>query len=128
MSHGETPDEAVANVHVAKELWIETALSEGQTVPEPSNVRGYSGRLVLRIPRSLHRKLAGQAKRDGVSLNQYLLTLLAEGSEKQGPVHGILELLQSMRKDIDVIKKMSTLAPKNERDFEASTADLPARQ
>lgn len=37
----------------------------------------YSGRLVLRIPRSLHKELKEQAAREGVSLNQYMLYKLA---------------------------------------------------
>jgi predicted HicB family RNase H-like nuclease len=38
----------------------------------------YSGKFALRLPKSLHRQLAEGAVRDGVSLNQYLVTLLAE--------------------------------------------------
>lgn len=38
----------------------------------------YSGRLVLRIPRSLHRELKKAAEIEGVSLNQYMLYKLAK--------------------------------------------------
>ena len=38
----------------------------------------YSGRFVLRIPRSLHRELKEAADREGVSLNQYVLYKLAK--------------------------------------------------
>lgn len=37
-------------------------------------------RLSLRIPESLHRQLAAQADQEGVSLNQYLVFLLAQRS------------------------------------------------
>jgi hypothetical protein len=37
----------------------------------------YSGRFNLRIPRSLHERLAYEAKQEGVSLNQYALYKLA---------------------------------------------------
>ena len=37
----------------------------------------YSGRLLLRIPKELHRDLAESAKRNGVSLNQYVAYKLA---------------------------------------------------
>lgn len=37
-------------------------------------------RLSLRLPESLHRQLAMQARREGVSLNQYLVYLLAQRS------------------------------------------------
>lgn len=38
----------------------------------------YSGKLVLRIPRSLHRSLKEAAAVEGVSLNQYMLYKLAK--------------------------------------------------
>lgn len=37
----------------------------------------YSGRLVLRIPRSLHKSLKEAAAVEGVSLNQYMLYKLS---------------------------------------------------
>ena len=32
---GKTAEEAVAEVEIAKRLWIETALEDGKTIPEP---------------------------------------------------------------------------------------------
>lgn len=34
-AHGDTADEAVREVQIAKELWLETAVEKGITVPEP---------------------------------------------------------------------------------------------
>lgn len=42
------------------------------------SLEGYSGKLVLRIPRSLHRELKEAAEMEGVSLNQYMLYKLAK--------------------------------------------------
>lgn len=42
-----------------------------------ASLEEYSGRLVLRIPRSLHRSLKEQAEIEGVSLNQYMLYKLS---------------------------------------------------
>ncbi|TKB31861.1 MAG: toxin-antitoxin system HicB family antitoxin, partial [Mesorhizobium sp.] len=36
------------------------------------------GKLVLRMPKSLHQRTALYAERDGVSLNQFIVTCLAE--------------------------------------------------
>ena len=47
------------------------------TLEEYRNQREYSGRLMLRIPKELHRELAEAAKANGVSLNQYALYKLA---------------------------------------------------
>ena len=40
--------------------------------------REYSGRLLLRIPKELHKQLVADAKENGVSLNQYALYKLAK--------------------------------------------------
>lgn len=59
------------------------AAAEQETDPPVSledfraSLEGYSGRLVLRIPRSLHRTLKLEADAEGVSLNQYMLYKLA---------------------------------------------------
>lgn len=37
----------------------------------------FSGKLNIRIPKSLHCQLSHEAKRDGVSLNQYIIYKLA---------------------------------------------------
>jgi len=77
MSDGETIEEVHANIREAMEGWIETKLEAGFEVPMPIDVDSYSGKFVLRIPKSLHARLAGEAERDGVSLNQYALYKLA---------------------------------------------------
>jgi antitoxin HicB len=83
---GETPAEALAELRDAMAAWLTVAVEDGQPVPDPpppatvevdpSTVR-YSGRLLLRMPKSLHRELAEQAEREGVSLNQLVVTHLA---------------------------------------------------
>ncbi len=36
MAHGETKEEALKEIDIAKELWIEAAKEEGLPIPEPS--------------------------------------------------------------------------------------------
>jgi antitoxin HicB len=81
MSDGETIEEAVANGRDAQQAWITAMHDAGRTVPLPGAEPGtrYSGRWVLRTPRSLHRSLADRARREGVSLNTLAVALLAEG-------------------------------------------------
>jgi antitoxin HicB len=79
MSQGATPDEAIAMIREAMELWLEGALEQDDPIPEPALAfPDYSGKFVVRIPRSLHRKLAEQADRDEVSLNTFVTAALAE--------------------------------------------------
>ncbi|ADR37667.1 Uncharacterized protein family UPF0150 [Oceanithermus profundus DSM 14977] len=77
---GETAEEAMAMAEDAKRLWIEDAYERGEAIPVPSTEREYSGRILLRMPKSLHRRLAEDAEREGVSLNQYVVALLQERS------------------------------------------------
>ena len=42
------------------------------------NLADCSGKLNIRIPRSLHYRLREEARQDGVSLNQYILYKLAQ--------------------------------------------------
>jgi len=80
MSDGETREEALKNLEDAKKAWLRTALKRGQEIPLPKpGEEEYSGRLTLRMPRSFHRQLAQAAGREGVSLNQFILTLLSLG-------------------------------------------------
>ena len=48
-------------------------------IPEPRIYTDseYSGRFTLRVPRTLHRQLAQEAEMEGVSLNQFILSLIS---------------------------------------------------
>ena len=78
MSDGITVEEVYANIREAMEGWIETKLENGFDIPMPVDVDNYSGKFVLRLPKSLHARLALEAEKDGVSLNQYALYKLAQ--------------------------------------------------
>ena len=77
-SDGDTFDEAYQNVLEAMEGYIETKLENGYEVPMPHGAEQYSGKFVVRVPKSLHRSLATAAQREGVSLNQYALYKLSQ--------------------------------------------------
>jgi len=77
MSDGETLEEAYENIHEAMEGWIETKLEAGFPVPTPLDADRFSGKFVVRLPKSLHARLAVEAQREGVSLNQYTLYKLS---------------------------------------------------
>ena len=77
MSHGDTYAEAFENIQDAMIGWIETKLENGFSVPDPIDDNQYSGKFVVRIPKSLHARLAMEAEQEGVSLNQYALYRLS---------------------------------------------------
>ena len=82
-SQGETIEETYNMILDAKTAWIESALEDGEAIPEPSDEKKYSGRILLRIPPVLHSELSQKATLQGVSLNHYLTYLLATEKEKQ---------------------------------------------
>jgi antitoxin HicB len=77
IADGETAQEALSSLDISRELWIESRLATGLEVPEPQEAPQYSGRFVLRIPKSLHRDLANEAETEGVSLNSLVSNALA---------------------------------------------------
>lgn len=76
-AEGKTPNEAYANLERIAESWIEAALEQGQEIPAPIEAHNFSGRIALRIPKSIHKQSAKFAEMDGTSLNQFFLTAVA---------------------------------------------------
>lgn len=76
-ARGATPDEAVERAGEAMAAWLASAKREGKSVPEPKSAQSHSGRLLLRMPQTLHAELARLAERESVSLNQFITDVLA---------------------------------------------------
>ena len=77
-STGATYDEAYSGILEAMEGWIETKLEHNMEIPLPIQTDKYSGKFVVRIPKTLHQKLSVEAMEEGVSLNQYALYKLSQ--------------------------------------------------
>jgi antitoxin HicB len=84
ITHGDTPDEAYAELQDAMAGWIAASLAAGRTIPEPVGAKEYSGRLPLRISTTLHRAAALHAMREGISLNQWISLSIAEKVSGRG--------------------------------------------
>lgn len=80
ISCGETAEAAVSNAIEAKKEWLTAAIEEGIDIPLPDSIDNYSGQFKLRLPKSLHKQLAEDARRDGISMNQYCVYLLAQNN------------------------------------------------
>lgn len=76
MSDGETVEEAYNNLEEAKKEWFTYMLENNLAIPEPADA-SYSGRFMVRIPKTLHKIITEQSKREGLSLNQYVSNVLA---------------------------------------------------
>jgi antitoxin HicB len=76
-ARGDTPQDALDAVSQTMTAWLEAAAREGREVPEPKSVQSHSGRLLLRMPQTLHAELSRVAERENVSLNQFITDVLA---------------------------------------------------
>jgi antitoxin HicB len=77
-SQGETVEEAMVMIEEARRLWLESAYEDGLDIPLPRDEREYSGNVYIRAPKSLHRRLDQMAVREGVSLNQFVVSTLSQ--------------------------------------------------
>jgi len=76
-ARGTTSDDALHAIETVMANWIAVALEEGREIPEPRSASSHSGRLLLRMPRTLHAELTRASEREGVSLNQFITDVLA---------------------------------------------------
>ena len=76
---GADPAGAIKELEVAIELALETYAEAGEGPPAPNVIGEYSGQFRLRLPKSLHQRLAFRAESEGVSLNALVMTILAHG-------------------------------------------------
>lgn len=80
-THGKSPQEALENLEEVKRAWIEDCLKQGDPIPEPVTESALpSGKWLQRVPKTLHRDLIRLAKREDVSLNQLVTSVLSEAA------------------------------------------------
>lgn len=82
MTVGDTLIEISESIEDAKETWIQTAIEHNIEIPEPKSENDYSGSFRIRMPKSLHKSLADEAKSEGISMNQYCIYLLSKALKK----------------------------------------------
>ena len=73
----ESLEELYENLNEAMEGYLEVKLENNLPIPLPERTENYSGKFNVRLPKSLHQRLAIQAEEEGVSLNQLVLYKLA---------------------------------------------------
>ena len=105
-AHGKTVEEALNSLEEARELWIETSFEKGMEIPEPVSDEEFSGKILLRIPPTLHMKLTTKARKEESSLNQFIRKNLEQGLV----LETILDKLKIMEQKINELQKKPSLA------------------
>ena len=78
MGDGETEALAIESLNDSLEAILESMLEHGDHIPEPVIEDNFSGKFIVRLPKSLHRRLAFESQKEGISLNQYALYKLSQ--------------------------------------------------
>jgi predicted RNase H-like HicB family nuclease len=94
---GETQDEAIQELMVAAEGYLEAIEESGQKIPAPEKLQSYSGQFRLRLPKWQHAKLAAEAENEGVSLNTYIVTLLAHRQGEKEAINAIRSVANELQ-------------------------------
>jgi predicted RNase H-like HicB family nuclease len=78
--HGATQEEALRNLRVQFEVLRKEAAGRRTGLPAPKqrDLKKYSGKLLLRLPRWLHRSIEESATEDEVSINSYIVNRLIQ--------------------------------------------------
>lgn len=93
MNVSQSIEEAVGGLRGAKEAWIEARIAHGQNVPPPKASR-HSGRFVVRMSASLHRRAVDLAKIEGQSLNQFVVEAVAKAvGQREGQPYAGFDVL-----------------------------------
>jgi Uncharacterized protein encoded in hypervariable junctions of pilus gene clusters len=79
-AQADTLDEALKEFEIVEQEWLETAAEFNVPIPEQriEELNLYSGKLSLRLPKTMHKQIAKEAEKDGVSINNYICLTLAE--------------------------------------------------
>ena len=131
VSEGDTAEQAVENLEDAMRGYLEVAIEDGRHIPEPLESGEYNGRILVRVPKWVHRQCVRLAEADGVSLNQWILEAIGERLGTEGFIRRLLDQANSLRM-VEVKQEVTTrliLGPAeglNEGEQSAQLITLPA--
>ena len=69
---GMTVEEAIEDAKSNLKFELELLAEEGKEAPKPYEPSNYSGKISLRIPRSVHKQIAELSASEGVSINSLI--------------------------------------------------------
>jgi predicted RNase H-like HicB family nuclease len=129
IAEGDSASKALVNLERVAQSWVQSLLSRGVNIPEPLGERDFSGRFPLRLPISLHERIAEMAEQDGVSLNTFIVTVL---SERAGFRHAEDSFRQALKQLsgprlvlMQDVPAWGSVGVGDDWDTQASTAVLP---
>ena len=73
-----SPEEALAGIRALVADVVVDMQKNQEPIPEPISTKQFSGRFVVRVPPTVHRRLAMEAAESGVSLNRLASAKLSQ--------------------------------------------------
>ena len=88
-SAGDTLDEAISNAKEAIELWMESVIEDGQSIPEPSSIAKHQAdpefaERVWAVVEVDISKLSGKAKQVNITLPERILVTIDQTANRLG--------------------------------------------
>jgi len=77
MAAGDDANTAVELLSEVFEEWVQDRIEHGESIPAPFDADAYSGRVLIRLPKSLHGEIAKEAKRQQTSINSWVMSQLS---------------------------------------------------
>ena len=96
--HGKDEAKVFKELCQAVEEWIDIYKKDKEPLPAATAGKDYSGKFVVRVGKDLHKSLAIDAFRRGVSLNSYCVNLLKEGRAHYGKPKRMPHISEQNRK------------------------------
>ncbi len=115
ITEGETLEEVSQRIENARKGWIQVAYEDGTEIPLPRTDEEYSGKFMVRIPKYLHRRLAEKARREDISLNQYVANILSAGVATQNALNEIKAGLDKISEQIHIYRVPTFSIPMSQR-------------
>ncbi len=103
VGQGESQEEAIKELEDNELQWIDAAKEYGIKIPEPTIDKApeYSGKFVTRVSSQVHKEAAENAKKEGISLNQYVNNALVTMNACSGTQEFVLNVIDKARKQFD---------------------------
>ena len=78
-AEGDSEISALQNLNNTFRAYINLAQKKNMPIPMPFATADYGGKVLVRMPPTLHYRLSMIAKSEGVSLNQYIINAIVAG-------------------------------------------------
>jgi predicted HicB family RNase H-like nuclease len=110
---GETIQEAIDDLARVKPRVLEELLAKGERIPEPEVEKDntYSGRILLRLSRQLHQKVAEKASIRGESINRYIVNALE--ADARARIDDLYAMMRELMEKINALKIQNTWQPQD---------------